>query len=220
VRNGPRWRRYSLEVDMKAFSLRCAVICTWVGLLCGGVDSAEAGNLANLIPNGDFSAGELGGLPESWTAYAARPVLAPRFALVEKSGRKLLQVAGAGHDDCAGHLGAKAPVARGETYRFHVVFKVSDGLDPHRHLLFQCFGPGANDGIFALRRPEDGWIEGETGPQLLAIAGLQRRHHVLRTGRTSRPPLPEGLSRRSDQTRTGALVGRRAVKGRTCAAYF
>jgi len=60
-----------------------------------------------------------------------------------------------------GYVSTKAPITLGRTYFFRVVFKVSDDLNPHQHLLFQCFHGNTKNGIFELRRRNDGWIEGE-----------------------------------------------------------
>ncbi len=137
-----------------------------VGLLIAESSVQAEGTLGepapdNLIPNGEFQKGEMGGLPDGWTLKAARPVLAPVFELVEVDGERLLMGSGGGNPDCAGYLRTGVPVALGKTYRFRTRFRVSDDLNPHESLLFQCFGPGARNGIFDFRRRENGWIEGD-----------------------------------------------------------
>ena len=116
---------------------------------------------ANLIPNGDFREGEVGGLPDGWTLKAARPSLAPVFELVQTDEGHLLLGTGGGNPDCVGYVRTAVPIALGKTYRFRVLFRVSGDLNPHESLLFQCFGPGARNGIFELVRLEGGWVEGE-----------------------------------------------------------
>ena len=146
---------------MNRNSWRCFVALVLAVPLFGTVATTKAAELPNVIPNGDFSRGELGSLPTGWTQHSARPGLAPRFALVQRDGSRALQVDGAGNPDCVGYVSTKALLAPDKTYRFRVVFRVSDGLNPHDHLLFQCFVPGARDGIFDLHRRADGWIGGD-----------------------------------------------------------
>lgn len=114
----------------------------------------------NLIPNGDFQAGELGALPDGWQASAARPVLLPVFRLEEKDGEKRLLATGS-HDECVGYLHRTVPVTLGKTYLYRVVFRMSEDLNPHRNLLFRCVRPNFKDGIFKFRKLEDGWVEGQ-----------------------------------------------------------
>lgn len=125
----------------------------------GGTTVSES---TNLIPNGDFARGAAGRLPDGWSATAMRPSLLPAFRLVKEDGRQLLLAAGTGNPHCVGYVSARAPITLGRTYRFRVLFKVSRDLNPCDNLLFQCFGPGARDGIFRFRRLPDGWIEGDT----------------------------------------------------------
>jgi len=125
-------------------------------------DDANAGATpANLIPNGDFQKGEAGELPKGWTLGSARPCLAPVFKLVETDEGRLLMGTGGGNPDCVGHVQTAVPITLGRTYRFRVLFRISDDLNPQEHLLFQCFGPGARNGIFDFRRLEGGWVEGD-----------------------------------------------------------
>jgi predicted amidohydrolase len=133
------------------------VLCT--GLAAEGAESAEEKEPPNLIPNGDFRKGDLGGLPEGWTVQSARPELAPAFRLIKKESRRLLLATGGGNPDCVGYLTTKAPLTLGKTYRFRVLFRKSVGLNPQQHLLFQSFRPNAQNGIFEFRR-RGGWIEG------------------------------------------------------------
>lgn len=123
--------------------------------------SAEEWCEGNLIPNGDFAKGEIGKLPEGWEFKTARPSLAPSFCLTEKDSRRFLMATGNGQPDCVGYVRTEVSITLGKTYHFRVRFKKSEGLNPQRHLLFQCFGSGANNGIFDFRRLDDGWIEGD-----------------------------------------------------------
>ncbi len=114
----------------------------------------------NLVPNGDFQAGKVGDLPDAWSFTCARPQLAPVFKLVDRDGCQCLMATGDGNPDCVGHVHASTRITLGKTYLFRAVFRMSDDLNPHQHLLFLSFGPGASDGIFEFRRRDDGWVEG------------------------------------------------------------
>ena len=116
--------------------------------------------LPERVPNGDFAAGRLGGLPDGWHAAAARPVLAPEFRLERHEGRQLLLAGGGGNPECTGYVWAPVRLRLGKTYLFRAVFRRSSDLDPHRHLLFRAVGPGAKDGIFSFHRLGGDWIEG------------------------------------------------------------
>ena len=114
----------------------------------------------NLIPNGDFQLGKAGALPEGWTATAFRPDLMPEFKLARKDGSQMLLARGAGNPDCVGYVATKVPVTLGKTYLFRAIFRMSPDANPSENVLFQCFGPGANDGLHEFRRLPDGWVEG------------------------------------------------------------
>ena len=83
------------------------------------------------------------------------------FRLVVEDGRRRLLAAGNGNADCVGYVTTKAPIVRGQTYRFHSRFRISRDLNPQEHLLFQAIGPGARDGIFKFTRMGNGWGEGD-----------------------------------------------------------
>lgn len=113
------------------------------------------------IPNGAFSAGKLGALPDGWELKCPRAAQAPVFKLVKKDGRKMLLASGNGTDDCIGHASAPVSLIGGRTYDMRAVFKMSKGLDPNKNLLFCVYDlAGINDGIFHFRRLRDGWVEG------------------------------------------------------------
>ena len=116
--------------------------------------------VTNLIPNPRFAQGRLGGLPDGWAVVAARPSLAPVFRLAHRDGQQVLTVTGNGRPDCVGYLSTQFPLTLGRTYLFQAQFTLSSDLDPHQHLLFQCFGPGANSGLHEFRRLDDGSVSG------------------------------------------------------------
>ncbi len=115
---------------------------------------------ANLISNSDFSIGKTGDLPEGWTLDAHRPSLSPSFKKVVQKGKPALEIKGVGRKDINGSIKSEVSVEGGKTYLFTVRFKVSDKINPHRNLLFQCYGPRNKDGIFEFEKKENGWIEG------------------------------------------------------------
>ena len=121
----------------------------------------------NLIINGDFAAGRLGGVPEGWRRCSPRPALAPVFKLVNRAGRRVLLAAGNGRDDCVGCLAARVLLRAGRTYRFGARFEISRGLNPQKHLLFCVFAEKPdkngrfNSGIFNFRRLGAHLAEGE-----------------------------------------------------------
>jgi len=115
----------------------------------------------NAIENGDFQNGAIGDLPDGWRSAAARPALMPVFRLEQTDGRKLLMATGGGNGECTGYLFRSAPVQLGKTHLYHVVFRMSDDLNPHRNLLFRCIRPGVKNGVFRFRKLGDGWVVGE-----------------------------------------------------------
>jgi len=114
----------------------------------------------NLIPNGHFQDGRLGQLPAGWEFKSASPALNPCFELARVEGRRMLTATGGGNPDCVGYVRTDVPVALGKTYLLHVVFRMSADLNPHQHLLFQCFRTGTRNGIFDFKRLEGEWVEG------------------------------------------------------------
>lgn len=114
----------------------------------------------NLIENGDFSKGEPGNLPYGWTLEARHPSFAPSFQKIDEGGNGRLLIQGTGQPDIVAGIKTGVGIALGKTYLFSVRFKVSEDVNPHRNLLFQCYGPENFDGIFSYTKKEKGWIEG------------------------------------------------------------
>ncbi len=132
--------------------------CVAIALLAAG--HALAAPPDNLIPNGDFRDGHIGQLPSGWEFKSAPPDLNPTFQLAEVDGLRLLTATGGGNPDCVGYVKADAPITLGKTYLFRVLFRMSPDLNPHQHLLFQCFRPGTKNGIFEFTRLDEEWVEG------------------------------------------------------------
>ena len=100
--------------------------CAALACVAGAASAAPG----NLITNGDFQNGRLGGLPDGWSLRAARPELAPVFKLAKEDAQQMLLATGGGNPDCVGFLTTKAPITLGKTYLFHVTFRVSADLNP------------------------------------------------------------------------------------------
>lgn len=128
-------------------------LMTW--LVDGFAQSAS-----NLITNNNFSQGKIGSIPEGWILEAQRPSLMPSFKKVLYDKKPALEVKGSGRKDINGSIKTEVNVEGGKTYLFKVRFRVSDKINPHRNLLFQCYGPKNKDGIFEFEKKENGWVEG------------------------------------------------------------
>jgi len=127
--------------------------------------ASKIGKNGNLIPNGDFSQGRIGAVPDGWTLSVKRPSLAPQIKLAMKDGRKVLFLGPGKDDDCCGRIEAPVTLKGGATYRMHVRFRHSADMNPQDTLLF-CVqnatgAPGFNNGIFHYRRVKDGLAMGE-----------------------------------------------------------
>ena len=120
----------------------------------------KAGSM-NLIPNGDFSMGQTGALPDGWEMVTARAGLAPDFKRIEKGGVSFLEASGNGNPDGVGYIFTKAEIELGKTYLFSVRFQYSDDLNPQKNLLFQSFQGNVRNGIFDFKRLGDNWALGE-----------------------------------------------------------
>lgn len=161
-----------MKSPKSAIHVASALACLLAAAACGRaadespaaptIEKASAGNLwGNLVPNGDFQRGKVGGLPDGWQIKSALPGLTPVFRLVDEQGQRQLLASGNGNADCVGYVTTQAPIARGRTYRFHTRFRISEGMNPQENLLFQAIGPGARDGIFKFKRLAGGRAEGD-----------------------------------------------------------
>lgn len=131
-------------------------------VLLAGAGNVRADRLAaNLVPNGDFQQSRIGELPDGWTLHSAAASLTPVFKMVKRDGERLLMATGDGNPDCVGYISTNAPVTLGKTYRLKVLLRMSEDLNPHEHLLFQCFRNNTRNGISQFRRLEDGWVQGD-----------------------------------------------------------
>lgn len=120
----------------------------------------------NIVPNGNFQEGKLGSLPDNWEIVSSYPEIMPLFELRNVDGRKILQARGNGNENCTGYACVKFQMNGGQSYRMKVRFRMSDGLDPNKNLLFACYcqtpdGTIFNNGIFKFYKISDQWVEGE-----------------------------------------------------------
>ena len=60
---------------------------------------------------------------------------------------------------------------------YKVVFRVSEQMNPHRTLLFQCYGPNNKDGIFEYVKKENSWVEGSAK---IAFTGTGTQKAIIR----------------------------------------
>ena len=148
---------------MKLFSRYKLPIISRSSLVVAGLlfaMEAFSNDPQNLIVNGDFSKGKVGELPVGWVLETKHPEMAPRFSKSQRRGETFLLIEGGGQPDIVGGIKTQAKVKFGKTYLFSVRFKVSKEINPHRNLLFQCYGPLNFDGIFEYVRNDDGYIVG------------------------------------------------------------
>ena len=121
--------------------------------------SAERRN--NLIGNGNFSSGKIGGMPTGWSRVLPNPVIAPSFSLVEiEHGRHALMATGNGRNACFGYAYRRLHLEAQQAYQLKVRFRCEDLEDLNQHLVHGIFGPGFNNGIFSYER-EGNQIVGE-----------------------------------------------------------
>lgn len=139
--------------------------------------SGVAQTVDNLIRNSDFSQGKPGELPEGWIVEASRPSLTPTFKKIVQRGKSALEIKGIGRKDINGSIKSEVNVEGGKTYLFKVRFKISDNLNPHRNLLFQCYGPKNKDGIFEYVKKENSWVEGSAK---IAFTGTGTQKAIIR----------------------------------------
>ena len=117
--------------------------------------------MANLIPNGSFTHGPIGQVPDGWECRIPNPVLAPVVRLARQHDAQALVIEGAGEPDCIGWLTASFPIEGGKTYRLSVSFRMSEEIDPNANLLFAFVAPGLNNGVFRFTKVDDGLVQGE-----------------------------------------------------------
>ena len=108
-----------------------------------------------MIPNGNFQVGEVGFLPYGWEIASPYLALKPLFELASVHDSKMMLARGNGNENCIGYVRTMLQMNGGQTYRMRVRFRMSDGLDPNKNLLFACYAKTAsgvgysyNDGIF------------------------------------------------------------------------
>jgi predicted amidohydrolase len=106
----------------------------------------------------DFSRGNVGGLPEGWSLSTFRADISPRFELKNDAAGTYLLLAGNGDSLAVAYISTTTRLAPG-TYSYKALFAISEDVNPHRNLLFQCKA-GSHDGIFRFYKLDDGMVEG------------------------------------------------------------
>jgi predicted amidohydrolase len=125
-----------------------------------GSSATLASDGKNIIPNGDFSSGKAGGIPDGWNTELKYPSAAAVFSKYGGNGKPGLMIRGAGQSDLVEGIKTRTRVNFGKTYLFWVRFKIYGDINPDRNLLFQCYGPQNFDGIFDYEKKDSGWVEG------------------------------------------------------------
>lgn len=119
----------------------------------------------NLVQNGNFARGQLGGMPEGWSFFSPEDELAPDFRLGIHRGEKVLVATGNGNEHAVGWAHTSVQIEKGQTYRMKVRFCASDDVHPYEHLLFSIYvgkrWDDFNNGIFTFRETAPGEFEGE-----------------------------------------------------------
>ncbi len=120
-----------------------------------GIAHADRLEGPNIIANGDFSQGELGGLPSGWNVVCPNPALQPSFKLTAVSGgERALAASGNGRSECFGYIRHPVRLSAGKHYSFRVVLESESLEDLNAHLVHGVFDSKFkfNDGIVEYTR--------------------------------------------------------------------
>lgn len=115
----------------------------------------------NLIPNGDFSIGQVGCLPEGWELKSPSSILQPVFKLEKMGDKNVVRATGGGNENCVGCLSTRLSLKGNQTYLMKTRFCISEGVNPQQNLLFCFYSKEFNSGIFKFKRLDENWVEGE-----------------------------------------------------------
>jgi len=115
----------------------------------------------NLIANGDFVKGVVGGIPDGWEAVCPNEAIAPVFKLAEtQDGKPALMATGNGRRECFGYVRHPIHLDANKTYQMRVRLRFEGMDDLNRHLVHGVFASNFNDGVFTYRK-EGRWVIGE-----------------------------------------------------------
>ncbi|MEI6511831.1 MAG: carbon-nitrogen hydrolase family protein [bacterium] len=118
----------------------------------------------NLIPNGDFSRGKVGGLPDGWEVVIPNKAIAPTFKLIKSSSGKMqLMAQGNGRKECFGYI--RCPItpmlsSTDRAFRLRVRLRYEGMTDLNRNLVHMVMADMYNNGIFMYRK-EGGYLVGD-----------------------------------------------------------
>lgn len=145
----------------RGLCMLAVVVFAFSNGLSAAAGDREDWQQGNLIANGDFSKGELGGLPEGWSLVSANPVLKPSFKLAaDSNGKRELMAEGNGRRECYGYVRHPVQLSSGKSYRLRVRFRFTGLEDVNRHLVHMVYARGFNDGVFRYSKQDD-WVVGE-----------------------------------------------------------
>lgn len=96
-------------------------------------------------------------LPKGWSLTTYQSEQTPSFILEEDSKGSYIAIRGNGDSLAVAYISTKLRLVPG-TYKFKVLFSISDEVNPQRNLLFQCKA-STHDGIFKFYKQE-GMVEG------------------------------------------------------------
>ena len=114
----------------------------------------------NLIANGNFVIGNIGGIPDGWEIVCPNAALAPVFKMVDtQDGKPALMAAGNGRRECFGYIRHSVNLEASKTYRMQVRLRYEGMDDLNRHLVHGVFG-SFNDGIFSYSKDGE-WVMGD-----------------------------------------------------------
>ncbi|MEI6511830.1 MAG: carbon-nitrogen hydrolase family protein [bacterium] len=115
----------------------------------------------NLIVNGDFSKGTIGGLPDGWELVNPNPALKPDFRLTDKGQ---LTATGNGRRECFGFLKQNIKLEANKAYKMCVRLR-AEGVDDLNHVavhgIYGSEGGFFTAGILSYHKEGD-WIVGES----------------------------------------------------------
>ncbi|MDR1129504.1 MAG: carbon-nitrogen hydrolase family protein [Prevotellaceae bacterium] len=136
---------------------------------------ATFGGAQNASWQSDFTKGETGAIPESWSLTTFSQDNSPRFELQKDGEGAYLLLAGNGDSVAVAYLSTRTRLKPG-TYAYKALFSISGDVNPQRNLLFQCLA-SSHDGIFKFYRLDNGLVEGRGA---IEVRGGESRDVELR----------------------------------------
>ena len=131
--------------------------------------AAAAGPLSappvELLPQGDFSAAQVGALPANWSVVCANNATCPTFETSTHNGAGVLTAKGNGRVESFGWIESATtlPLEVGKTYCFYAELQFEGFDDLQRHTRVEINGQGYVGGVFDYERPVAADGSGATG---------------------------------------------------------